>query len=122
MKISDYVEKRLIAWGQWYAKMGDMGLGYPHRSVEGRLKDEGGVLPRGFGSRIPICDEAEEIEALVVELHRWHSRQAEALRIEYLDIDTLYSKAKKMGVSRNTFVTQRDLAKAWIEGRMKALY
>ncbi len=81
--------------------------------MEGRLKDEGGVLPRGFGSRIPICDEAEEVKALVVELHKYHPRQAETLRIEYLDIDTLYSKARKMGVSRNPFVTQRDLAKSW---------
>jgi DNA-directed RNA polymerase specialized sigma24 family protein len=38
-----YIDARLQAWARWVFKR-DGGMGYAHRTMEQRLRDEGGVL------------------------------------------------------------------------------
>jgi hypothetical protein len=64
-----YVERRLEAWGHWFARGNLYGLGYPPCSIEYRLMREGIVRTTPAGQKYtPVNDSAEEIEKLVQEL------------------------------------------------------
>ena len=115
---SKYTERRLQQWAEWYGRC-NFGLGYPPRSVEGRLRDEGGVLSKGYGLKLPPSNpDAEEVEAILVELNSRSTQQANAVKFDYLLEGPLTVKAKKMGISRSQYIIYRDLGLTWIDGRL----
>lgn len=117
--VSATTEKRLVEWAYWAKRREDGGLGYPHRSVEGRLKEDGGVLPTSnYRQQVGVDEAAEEIEQLIVELGQEGRERADALKLEYLAEEPLIIKARRMRLSRSQFIIYRDLGKAWIDGRL----
>ena len=83
---SDYTEKRLCHRAEWAIKNSDGCIGYPRRSVEGRMLDDGGVLPSSGFRMLPVDADAEQMEALVVGLSQKHPEKAQAVKIQYLNI------------------------------------
>lgn len=121
MSINDYVNYRLDQWADWYLRNGGFGLGYPKKSVEGKLIDNGGVLIKS--TPYLACNaSAEEIEHLVVELTKQNERLAQVLREQYFGLGTMPRKAKRLGFSYAYFRTQLDMAKQWMAGRLSITY
>lgn len=117
--IDCYVERRLEEWANWYARNIDYGLGYPSRSVEGRLRDEGGVLSKSTGYKRELNHPAaEEIEALIREMSSYNQELAKAIRVEYIKNNTQANKAKLLAVSLAQFKLYLKMAKAWLSGRL----
>lgn len=114
-----YVEHRLQEWANWYARSLDNGLGYPKRSVEGRLLDEGGFLSKSSGYKRELTHPAaEEIEVLIREMSSYNKDLAQAIRIEYIKYNTQACKAKSLSVSLTQFKLYLKMAKAWLSGRL----
>lgn len=121
--VNEYIDCRLDEWANWYLQYGDFGLGYPRRSIEGRLMDEGGVLIKSTASRDLLCNaEAEEIEKMVLELNQQNSRLAKVLRENYFGFGTCKSKAERLAMSYSSFKTHLDMAKQWLAGRLSTSY
>lgn len=117
--IDCYVEHRLEEWANWYARNIDYGLGYPKRSVEGRLLDEGGCLSKSLGYKRELNHPAaEEIEALIREMSSYNEELAKAIRVEYIKNNTQANKAKLLSVSLAQFKLYLKMAKAWLSGRL----
>jgi hypothetical protein len=120
-EINNYVECRLEEWADWYLRHGDLGLGYPKRTLEGRLMDEGGVLIKATLPPDLQCNaEAEEIEHFVVELRHQDARLATVLKEQYFGFGNAMSKAKRLKLSYANFRVQLDMAKHWMAGRLSA--
>lgn len=114
-----YVEHRLKEWANWYTRNLDHGLGYPKRSVEGRLLDEGGYLSKRTGyKREMVHHDAEEIETLIKEMSLYNQELAKAIRVEYIKNNTQANKAKLLSVSLAQFKLYIKMAKAWLSGRL----
>ncbi|MDF2866825.1 MAG: hypothetical protein K0S11_295 [Gammaproteobacteria bacterium] len=117
-----YVEHRLKEWANWYARNIDYGLGYPKRSIEGRLLDEGGYLSKSSGYKRELNHPAaEEIEVLIREMSSYNEELAKAIRVEYIKNNTQASKAKLLSVSLAQFKLYLKMAKAWLSGRLLTL-
>ena len=105
----DYLEKRLIEWGEWFIRNDSNGLGSP-QSTLGRLIVDGGILTHAFGPKIPPENpSAQEIEdivsSLVVFNKGQYSKCMKALKLKYtlpsyIKMDKL---ARKAGISSRTF-------------------
>ena len=119
--ISDeYLEHRLEEWADWVVRIDTNCMGYPRKTLEARLRDEGGVLISGTGFYCPPGNErAEEIERFVGDLYQQNKLLAIALRVYYLDEkSTLGHKAKKAGVSLAQYKIYLNMAKMWLAGRL----
>ena len=119
-KITDeYLEDRLDEWADWSLRIEDNGLGYPRRTIEARLRDEGGVLISGTGCRpLPVHEKAEEMERFIVELYKHKDVLGKALRTQYLEVGTVKYKAKKANTSLSQFKVYVKMAKTWLAGRL----
>lgn len=116
---AELLEQRLQIWADWYAKYSDGGLGYPKRSIEARLREEGGVLIRGSGLRLPPSNStAEVIEKHVQELAQQNLELATALRCHYFSCGALRKKAETLGISHTQLKLLVTMAKHWLLGRM----
>lgn len=116
---TENTERRLIEWAEWAKSRQDGGLGYPNRSVEGRLKDDGGVLPSSqYKSEVLLNEQAEEIESLIQIMSVKFPILATIIKMEYLHADPLVIKAARLQMSRTQFMRYRDQAKAWLDGQL----
>jgi len=116
-----YVEARLVEWGEWYRKGNDSGIGFPHRNILTRLREEGGILISGTGARsLPENPAAEEIEKLVGVLSTLHADRAIALRINYFYTYPPEIKAKWCKWSKQRFQRNLKYAREWIKGYLSA--
>ena len=118
--ISDeYLDERIEEWADWVVRLDNHGLGYPHRTLEARLRDEGGVLISGTGYYCPPGNErAEEIERFIAELHKRNEELAIALRVYYLETGFTKHKAKKIKLSVTQFKIYVRMARMWLAGKL----
>lgn len=116
----DHVEARLIGWGIWSRRNLDGAAGYPRRTVEARLRDEGGVLISGTGTRIPPVDsDAEQIERIVIRLGDHRPEWRYMLVARYCQDAPRDYIARKLGVSESLLVNKWEpQAQAWIAGAL----
>lgn len=116
-----YIEDRLIEWGEWFMKGCDSGIGFPRRNILARIREEGGLLVAGTGAKnLPCNSSAEEVESLVCELSQQQPERANVLRIYYFNpIDPL-SKAIHSGYSKSQFYAHLKFAHEWIKGYLSA--
>lgn len=54
------IDEMLESWGRWHVKA--TGFGYPDRSVEGRLMDDGGILPASTRGCVPLIYMPQDVE------------------------------------------------------------
>ena len=118
-KKSQYVERRLQIWADWYSHGCGFGLGYPSKNLMANLQEMGGLLIKSTGeTSLPVNACAEEIEKLVGELAQRYRSLANALREYYLGEGTTVQKAKRLNMSRAQFNICVDKAKMWLSGRL----
>lgn len=124
-KFMKYVDARLDQWAAWYSTGNSYGLGYPRRSMEHLLMTEA-VMSKSVTSKyLPCNEDAEEIEALVVEMENQNKKMASILRHYYFEPGTLRSQAKKFSsdnfsISWKKFKDYVDMARCWLAGRLSA--
>jgi len=115
-----YLDRRLDEWGRWYREGNWYGLGYPSCTAEHRMRVEG-IISRCTGpGSIPWNEEAEEIEALVVEMATYGKDMAAALRQQYFGYGSLSRRAASIGISYAQFRICIGMARHWLAGRMSA--
>lgn len=106
-----YIDYRLRTWGYWYAKVLTHGLGYPSKSIEARMKDDGGVLSKSTAPiALPVNPEAEEIDGLIVKMGNRYPALADAVRVQYTNSD-VKAVLKKLNISHTTHKTNLRIAK-----------
>lgn len=116
---SQYVQRRLQIWADWYSRGCGFGLGYPRKNLMARLQEMGGVLIKPTGQApLPTNAAAEEIEKLVGELAQRYRSLAECLREYYLGEGTMAQKAKRQAMSYAQFKICVDKAKVWLDARL----
>ncbi len=122
--ISDtYLEERLNEWADWIVRYNAYGVGYPHKTIEARLREEGGILISGTGQfHPPTNPRAEEIERCLTVLNEQIPKLANAVRAYYLEPGLIKHRAKKAGCSYSQFRVLVDMAKVWLKGRLSAIY
>lgn len=116
-KVSDeYVKERLTEWAEWIKKGCDIGLGFSHRNILCRLKEEGGILVDAPGTKILASNpSAEEIEFLVVKLSSEHYVRAELLRHYYFNTIGHLQKAIGYGYKKSQYYLHLNAAHEWIK-------
>lgn len=124
-KYIKYVEQRLDDWAAWFSSGNSYGLGYPRRTIEHVLMTEGIVSKTTKPQPLPCNEEAEEIEALVVEMEKQNNKMAYILRHHYFEPGALRAKAHSYSkqhaeVSYRKFKEYVDMAKQWLAGRLSA--
>lgn len=115
-----YVETRLLQWADWCGSGNWYGLGYPSTSIVYRIMTEGVIINSTAPKHIPDNKEAEEIEALIVELGKHSEQLAIALRINYITGGSMRYKAKKFAIHREKLTHQVNMARQWMAGRLSA--
>jgi len=117
---SQYLERRLQAWADWYSRGCGFGLGYPAKNLMAILQETGGLLIKPTGQiPLPMNAAAEEIEKLVGELAQRYCSLAECLREYYLGEGTMRQKAKRQEMSYAQFKICVDKAKVWLDAKLE---
>jgi hypothetical protein len=124
-KFIKYVDQRLDQWAAWYSSGNSYGLGYPRRSMEHVLMTEGIVSRSNTPKFLPCNEDAEEIEALVVEMAKQNKKMALILRYYYFEPGALRIKAENFSanyssISWKKFKDYVDMARQWMAGRLSA--
>jgi hypothetical protein len=120
-----YVDQRLEQWAKWYSSGNSYGLGYPRRSIEHVMMTEGIIAKTGKSNILPCNEEAEEIEAFVLEMESQNKKMAAILRYHYFEPGALRIQAENYSaeyspISYNTFKDNVDMARQWFAGRLSA--
>lgn len=115
----DYIDYRLMMWAFWYETL-YKGLDLPSRSVEGRLMDDGGILPSGTrqAREMPENPEAEEVDRFINQLEKSHSVLGKVIR-KYYTSNNVSEEAKALGMSRRKFYYDLKTAKAWLAAKIE---
>ena len=117
-----YLEERLTEWSDWIIRCNSYGVGYPRKTIEARLHEEGGILISGTGRYYPPTNpRAEEIEQCIKALNEEIPKLAKVIRVFYLETGLIKHRAKKAGCSYSQFKVLVDMAKAWLKGRLGAI-
>lgn len=120
----NHVESRMIAWGIWSRRNLDGAIGYPRRTIEGRLRAEGGVLTSGTGSRpAPVDSASEQIDRIVTRLGDHREEWKRMLVLYYCQDATYDYVAHRLGCAESTVRNKwMPAAKHWIAGALEASY
>ena len=116
--IDYYIDYRLRAWGYWYAKVLTHGLGYPSKSISGRIRDDGGIVSRSTApAQAPANPQAEEIDNLINEIGRKYPAFSDAIKIHYTH-SNFRSVLKQRGISLTTHKTNLRIAKILLSEKL----
>ena len=118
----EYVEKRLDQWVRWFSHGNSYGIGYSSHSIEYTLMTVGILVKSTAPKPLPCDEDAEEIEALVVEMAKQNNKMAAALRIHYFDKKKSRARSDEIEVSATQFKLYVNMARQWLAGRLSARY
>jgi hypothetical protein len=121
MQEDKYLEARLVEWADWYKRGIYFGLGYPSKTVEQRLREEGGQIIKGTGQKNePENPRADEMDILIREMSRRYPEPARVLKSYYFACDTLSAEkiAKRSNMSKTTFYSHLNIAKVWLSAKL----
>ena len=114
-----YIHTRLCVWARWVVKCTTQGLGYPSKSVEGRLVQDGGVLPKSTAPLLcPTNPDAEEVDVLINELGCYDAALVDAIKLKYLGRNSFYQEAKLRNIPLPTLKNNLRRAKDWLAGSL----
>ena len=112
--VSARMDARLDKWALW-ARSG-AAAGYPHRTVEARLRDEGGVLISGSGAWVePTCESEEAVDRAVSEMP---VVLREVVVLRYLVGLTDQQGAGRLRIGRTGYQDRLRRAYCWLDGRL----
>jgi hypothetical protein len=112
------VKERCGVWAEWYSGGKPYGLGYPSASLEYRILRGGG---RKSFTGLPCHAAAEEIEAWVSDMARYHPQMAQILRCYYFEAQGLRAGAEQLAMGVTAFKEQLEKAHHWLAGRLSFL-
>ena len=133
MRTTEQIVEMLNVWADWVRRDSN-GLGYSSRSVEGRLMDDRGVLPRGTNTEnkaIYTPHEADLIEGAlrvlrgfehgrvmyyVIGIHHCYDHQAFADRVQLVGRVLREEKLIDKRLSKDKYAELRNMALAWLWG------
>ncbi|MEO8964505.1 MAG: hypothetical protein ABI370_07530 [Gammaproteobacteria bacterium] len=118
----NYVEKRLDHWAQWYSTGNYYGLGFHSETIEYVLMTVGVLIKSTSIKPTPCDEEAEEIEALIIEMAKHNIKMAMALKIQYLSKRKARDRSAELNVCATKFRIYVDMAKQWLAGRLSGGY
>lgn len=114
-----FVDRMLKRWGKWAVSTLEFGLGYPSRSVEGRLLDGGGLLVKSTAKpQIIYDDESEKIEKLLNELGAYKPQLALSLKLKYTSQD-LHKDLGTYSLPMPTFKKNLAEARVWMAASLQ---
>ena len=119
------VQRMLERWGAYVSRVEMGGMGYPRRTVEGRLQAEGGVLSRTTGPMIPVVDddpEAAWCERVVCRMRETHGDLADILRARYVEGRCGEILSRRMRMSERTTRERLRMAEHYILGAWNEKY
>ncbi len=120
---NDYLEYRLQEWANWFCRGLDYGIGYPSKTTDAKLRDNGGIVLRSKGTPyLPCHESAEQIEMIVKKLAMQNKLTADILRLHYTERGSLRHKAEKLKVSHTYFKYCLEMAKQWVAGWLTATH
>ncbi len=117
-----YVEYRLEIWGDWSKRDHHM-LGYPQKTIEWRLINEGGVLIKGTGPKYPPTNfMAEEVEYHIKQMRVDKAEYANAVCDKYLADDNTTNEilARRSNMTLRVFQYRLQCGKNWLGPRLTA--
>jgi hypothetical protein len=115
-----YVKQRLEEWAKWFGRKNANVLGYPGCSMEYHLMTSGIVTKSTAPKAIPTHEAAEEIEALINEMHQQNKMMALALRIHYVKARKSRDRSEELKISATRFRVYVSMAQQWLAGRLSA--
>lgn len=119
------VDELLKHWAEWVARDQDAGLGYPPKTVLGRLVDGDISSSNGFGPSIPQLQKrdfrAEAVNRAVLKLTKMSIELSNAIALQYCHTGSTTDKAKELGVSKRMYFTFLERGRLWLSGFMTAI-
>jgi len=114
-----YIDKRLIDWAEWFNRKTSLGTGFSPVAIEYRLMTEGHITREYLGSKpLPVHDEAEQIELLILEMAKKHPRYARIIRHHYLRPAEVNKQAKRFRCSELAYYRLLHSARWWLINRL----
>lgn len=116
-KSNAWLDEALTRWGRICVTRSDgAGLGYPARTIEGRLQKEGGVLPRRRGKSVILIDpQFVAIEQIMARIRYRYPQWAIIVEARYLFEYEWKTISRHAGCSERTCKEYFGKARAVIE-------
>jgi hypothetical protein len=119
------IDVLLNHWAEWVARDKDSGLGFPAKTILGRLADGDITSASGFKPSAPLLNKrdyrAEAVHKSVIKLAHIDSTLSDAVTLHYCQQGSSVTKSKILGVSRRTYFTMLDRARTWLSGFLTAI-
>jgi len=119
------VDVLLNHWAEWVARDKDSGLGFPAKTILGRLADGDITSASSFRSSTPPLKKrdyrAEAVNKSIIKLAHIDDNLSDAVTLHYCQQGSAEAKCKILGVSRRTYFTMLDRARAWLSGFLTAI-
>lgn len=119
------VDALLNHWAEWVARDKDSGLGFPAKTVLGRLADGDITSSSSFRSSAPPLNKrdyrAEAVNKSIIKLAQIDHTLSNALTLHYCEKGSAVEKCKVLGVSRRNYFTILDRARLWLSGFLTAI-
>lgn len=111
--------EKLRHWGIWYNSIISMGLGFTDKSLIGQLIDaKGELIKSSYKSLVPENQEAETIDALIIQLAETEFEKARVLGIHYALNVSSNQKIQKSNLPRTTYFRYLTVAEEWLSQRL----
>ncbi|MBX9706086.1 MAG: hypothetical protein K2Q14_04800 [Gammaproteobacteria bacterium] len=113
-------KQRLREWAYWCNDILTMGLGFPKKSIIGRLIDTKGEIIRSTTPALsPENQLAEEVDRLINEYSKTHFNRAKVLVLHYLNKDKkITERIASSGFAKSTYFYNLDEAEQWIHKQL----
>ena len=119
------VDALLHHWAERVARDKDAGLGFPSKTILGRLSDGDISSSSSFKSSTPPLKKrdfrAEAVNKSVIKLSKIDDTLSEAITLHYCHQGSAEKKCKVLGVSRRNYFTMLDRARTWLSGFLTAI-
>ena len=119
------VDALLVNWSDWVGRDCDGGLGFPTKTILGRMAD--GDLSMGSSSQStspPLMKRdyrAETVYRAIKNLSKVDPSAVDAIVLQYCRAGTTTQKSKELLVSKRTYYTLIDRGKCWLSGFFSAI-
>jgi len=119
------VEALLSNWSEWVGRDCDGGLGFPTKTILGRMSD--GDISMGSSSKStapPLMKRdyrAETVNRAITKLSKVDPVAVDAIVLQYCGAGTSTQKSKELLVSKRTYYTLIERGKCWLSGFFSAI-
>lgn len=114
-----YLEKRLIDWSYWIARIENGEEGWPKSSLLAIVLELGAVIRSGIPRTPFVYEKAEEVNCWINRMGKEYPEYEEVIKKYYLRKNiSLRAAAKELNISWTTFKDRVREAKNWLGQRI----